>query len=157
EGTRPAGLVHVERQLFLPVRDVDPSPDADGVQLVEAPGLLGETRMVARRVKRLLLDDVAADEILVTMRDVQPYADVVREAFGEYGIPVDVEGADPLGRTPAVTALLRALRLPDEDWPFAGVTALLRSGYFRPDWPEVAACPDVAARAEVLLRLLGAP
>src|SRR5262249_1874254 len=52
EGTRPAGLVHVERQLFLPVRDVDPSPDADGVQLVEAPGLLGETRIVAGRAKR---------------------------------------------------------------------------------------------------------
>src|SRR5262249_19040986 len=53
--------------------------------------------------------------------------------------------------------LLRALRLADDDWPFAAVTALLRSGYFRPDWPETAADPEVAQHAEVLLRLLGEP
>ena len=39
--------------------------------------------------------------------------------------------------------LFCALRLPEEDWPFAGVTALLRNTYFRPRWPETAACPEV--------------
>jgi ATP-dependent helicase/DNAse subunit B len=153
----PAGLRHLERELFRPLRKVAQSPDADGLLCLEAPGLLGEARMVARHVKTLLLEGTPADDVLVTMRDLAPYADLLREVFGEYGIPSDVEGAEPLVRNPAISTLLRALRVPEEDWPFAAVTALLRSGYFRPDWPETRADPEVAQHAEVLLRLLGEP
>lgn len=153
----PAALTHVDQQLFQPVRAVVRSPDAEGIELLEAPGILGEVRLVARRIKSLLLELVAADDILVTMRDVAPYADLLREVFGEYGIPIDMEGTDPLARNPAVRTLLRALRLPEEDWPFAGVTMLLRSGYFCPDWPETQSDSEIAQRAEVLLRMLEAP
>src|SRR5262249_8454950 len=128
--------------------------DAGGILCLEAPGMLGEARLVARHIKTLLLEGTPAEDVLVALRDLAPYADLLQEVFAEYGIPVDVEGTEPLLRTGAVTALLRALRLPDDDWPFAGVTALLRSGYFRPAWPETQADPDVAQHAEVLLRLL---
>jgi ATP-dependent helicase/DNAse subunit B len=157
ESPLPSGLAHLERQLFRPLHAVEMSASTDGISCIAAPGLLGEARLVARRIKDLLLGDVSAEGIVVTMRDVLPYADLLREVFGEYGIPLDVEGAEPLTRNPAVATLLRVLRLPDEDWPFAGVTALLRSTYFRPDWPEAHAEPDVAQHAEVLLRLLGEP
>jgi ATP-dependent helicase/DNAse subunit B len=148
-------LAHLERQLFRPIRSVERSADADGLLLIEAPGMLGEVRLVAREVKSLLLNGTAADDILLTAREVAPYADLVREVFGEYGISLDVEGAEPLSRNPAVAALLRALRVPEDGWPFAAVTALLRSSYFRPDWPEARDTPDVARLAEALLRLLG--
>jgi ATP-dependent helicase/DNAse subunit B len=156
-GLRPplAGLAHFERQLFRPVRSVDRSADADGLLLIEAPGMLGEVRLVAREVKTLLLQGTAADDILLTARDPLPYADLVREVFAEYGLPLDVEGAEPLSRNPAVAALLRALRVPEDGWPFAAVTALLRGSYFRPDWPEAREAPDVPRLAEALLRLLG--
>jgi ATP-dependent helicase/DNAse subunit B len=154
---RPAGLVHLERQLFRPLRRVVQSADAEGLLCIEAPGLLGEARLVARHVKALLLEGTPAEDVVVTMRDLVPYADLLREVFGEYGIPVDAEGTEPLLRSPAVSTLLRALRLPDDGWPFAAVTALLRSGYFRPDWPETHQDPEVAQHAEVLLRLLGEP
>jgi ATP-dependent helicase/DNAse subunit B len=156
-GADNAGLAHVESQLFRPLRTVRRQADADGIVCLEAPGLLGEARMVARRIKVLLLEGAPAEDILVTARDVLPYADLVREVFAEYGIPLDVEGTEPLLRVPAVVTLLRALRLPDDDWPFAAVTALLRSSYFRPDWPEIRADPPVAEHAEVLLRRLGEP
>ncbi len=155
---RPAGLVHLERQLFRPPRAVEPSARADGLQVLEAPGMVGEVRMVAREIKQLLHDGTPAEDVLVTLRDLVPYADLVREVFAEYGIPCDVEGAEPLLRNPAVATLLRALRLPDEDWPFAAVTALLRSGYFEPDWPEGGDHPEsMAQQSEVLLRLLAEP
>jgi len=153
----PAGLAHLERELFRPLKQVVRSPDATGLQFLEAPGNVGEARLVARQIRLLLLQGVPADDILVTVRDVLPYADLLREVFGEYGIPLDVEGAEPLLRNPAVATLLRVLRLPDEDWPFAAVTALLRSGYFRPDWPAVRDCPAIAQHSEALLRLLGEP
>lgn len=154
---RPTGLVHVERQLFRPLRQVRLSDDAEGITLIEAPGVLGETRLVARAIKALLLEGVAAEDVLVTMRSITPYADLVREVFGEYGIPIDVEGTEPLTRSPAIALLLRAARLPDDDWPFAAVTALLRSGWFWPEWPEGAPGDQPRLEAEALLRLLGEP
>jgi ATP-dependent helicase/DNAse subunit B len=154
---RPAGLIHLERQLFRPRKSVLRFADASGLLCIEAPGMVGETRLVAREITQLLAKGVGPGDILVSMRDVLPYADLVREVFAEYRIPVDVESTEPLHRNPAVATLLRLLRLPDEDWLFAGVTALLRSTYFRPDWPETRACPDVAQHAEALLRLLGEP
>ncbi len=153
----PAGLAHLERQLFRPPRAVVPSADADGLRLIEAPGVLGEARLAAREIKSLLLDGTPPDDVIVAVRDLPGYADLLLEVFTEYGIPVDVEGTEPLTRRPAVAALLRAVRVPDDDWPFAAVTAVLRSGHFRPDWPEVRKDPDVAQHAEVLLRLIGEP
>jgi ATP-dependent helicase/DNAse subunit B len=153
----PAGIVQLATQLFRPLRAVVPSSSADGIRLIEAPGPVGEARLVAREIKTLLLDGVAASDIVVTLREVPSSADLLREVFAEYGIPIDVEGAEPLLRNPAVATLLRALRLPDDDWPFAGVTALLRSGYFRPDWPEMNADATLPQRAEALLRMLGEP
>src|SRR5207249_2926393 len=125
-----------ERQLFRPRADLRPTADALGLRLIEAPGPVGEARLVARTIHALLERGVPPGRIVVTARHVPPMADLLREVFGEYGIPLDLEGAEPLARNPAVATLLRAARLPDDDWPFAVITALLRSGYFRPDWPE---------------------
>src|SRR5262249_8930863 len=157
--TRPllAGLAHLDRKLFGPLRAVEQTAETDGVRLLEAPGMLGETRMVARAIKTLLGSGVPAEDVLVTLRDVVPYADLVREVFAEYGIAVDVEGTEPLLRNPAVATLLRSLRLPDDDWPFAGVPALLRSTYSRPAWPETQPLADMAQHAEALLRFVAEP
>jgi ATP-dependent helicase/DNAse subunit B len=153
----PNGLAHLERQLFRPLRSVVQAADAEGVRLLEAPGMLGETRLVAREIKTLLGSGVAAGDMLVVLREIQPYAELIREVFTEYGIPIDVEGTEPLMRNPAVATLLRTLRLPEDDWPFAGVTAFLRSTYCRPDWPDVSNRADIAQCAEALLRLVGEP
>lgn len=154
---RPAGLQHLKQHLFRPLREVPLAKHAEGVGVIEAPGALGEARMVARRIKRLLLDGTPAEEILVTLRELRGHVDLLEEVFQEYGIPLDVEGILPLSHHPLITILLKALRLPDEDWPFAGVTALLRSSFFRPAWPEVEADQDLLQKAEALLRLLGEP
>ncbi len=152
---RPAGLVHLERQLFRPPRRVEPEQDAFGIEVIEAPGDLGEMRLVARRVRTLLAEGVPPDTIVVAARDLPAYADVAREVLEEYAIAADIEGSEPLTRDPVVAVLLRAARLPDEDWPFAGVTALLRHTYFRPRWDGVS--PEIWLKAEALLRLLGEP
>jgi ATP-dependent helicase/nuclease subunit B len=153
----PPGLAHLERQLFRPPRAVQVSADAAGLFCIEAPGPLGEARLVARQVKALLLEGAPPDDVLLAARDLAPYADLLREVFDEYGVPLEVEGTDPLTRSPAVALLLRAARLPEDGWPFAPVTALLRHTYFRPDWPEARADAQVPLRAEALLRLLGEP
>jgi ATP-dependent helicase/nuclease subunit B len=151
--SRPAGLAHLDRHLFGP--GTSPSDSATGLRFLEAPGALGEARLVARRIRVLLADGVAADRIVVTARNVFPMMELLGEVFDEYAIPVELDGDERLLRNPAVRTLLQSLRLPREGWPFAGVTALLRSSYFRPHWPE--GDGEMARRAEGLLRLLGEP
>jgi ATP-dependent helicase/nuclease subunit B len=134
---------------------VDPGPTAP-VHLIEAPGEHGEARLVARRVREALAGGARPDRVLVVARTFTPRAvELFREVFDEYGIPHDAEGAEPLGRAPAVAFLLRAVRLPDEDWEFPAVAAVLRSAYFRPDWPELRGDPELPLAAESLLRMLG--
>ena len=79
--------------------------------------------------------------------------DLLNEVFGEYGLPIEIDGDVPLIRNRAVATLIRAINLAAEGFPFAGVTSLLRSTFFRPDWPE--ADGDMARRGEGLLRMLG--
>jgi RecB family exonuclease len=181
DADQPAGLRHLGRVLFAEgnpspgpspkrggeknsVTESSPPPRSGegdggrglGIHLIEAPGQLGEARLVARHVHTLLAAGTPPDRVLVAARDLDPAsAALFAEVFDEYDVPHELEGADPLARVPAVAFLLRAWRLADDGWPFAGVAAVLRSGYFRPNWPEAKADPEVPAKAEALLRVLG--
>jgi RecB family exonuclease len=150
---RPPGLAHLDRHLFGPA--VAAATDGTGLHLIEAPGPIGEARLVARRIRSLLAAGTRPEAIVVSARDLTYSSDLLGEVFSEYGLPVELDGNEPVLRNPAVGTLLRALRLPDDSWPFAAVTALLRGTYIRAAWPE--ADGDVASRAEGLLRLLGEP
>jgi ATP-dependent helicase/DNAse subunit B len=155
-GEQTAGLRHLAAALFAVPSTTPPPHNPTGLQLTEAPGELGEARLVARQIRTLLADGVAPDRVIVTARHLPPAAvELFREVFDEYAVPHEAEGADPLARVPAVALLLRAWRLPEDDWPFAAVAAVLRSTFFRPNWPEVQADPEVPAKAEALLRMLG--
>ncbi|HEX3147610.1 MAG TPA: PD-(D/E)XK nuclease family protein [Gemmataceae bacterium] len=150
---RAAGLEFLGRRLFGGGHET--TNEAPGLRILEAPGTLGEARLVARRIRTLLGTGARPEDVVVTARDVDHVRDLLDEVFAEYGLPIAQDGDEPIIRNPAVSTLLRALRLPEDDWPFAGVTALLRSTYFRPEWPE--ADGDVARHAETLLRLLDEP
>jgi len=125
-------------------------------RLIQGPGELGEARLIVRHIRTLLATGTRPERVLVVARHFTPgMIDLYREVFDEYGIPHDAEGADPLGHAPAVAFLLRAWGVADEGWEFAAVAAVLRSTYFRPNWPEVRTDPEVASKSEALLRLLG--
>lgn len=152
---RPAGIEHIADQLFA--SKTKQSKNAAGVQVIEGPGKLGEVKLVARAVKQLLLSGAQPDDVLVSVRDLEPYVNLLQEFFAEYGIPLDIEAEMPLLRQPAVVTLLKAARLSNDDWPFAETAALLRSNYFRPDWPELADDREIPLDSELLLRLIGEP
>src|SRR5262249_11660026 len=150
---RPPALAHLDRFLFA--KEAKPTSDTTGLLLTEAPGPVGEARLVARHIRKLIASGTRADDIVVTARDLTYSRELLAEVFAEYGLPVEVDGDDTLSTNPAVATLLRAVRLADDGWPFAGVTAFLRSTYFRPSWPE--GDVETARRAEWLLRMLGEP
>lgn len=122
-----AGLAAVEKNIF---RDeaVDPprrnfsqgSGEAGplGVAIVAANSVQGEIREIARRVKELLLSGISPDEVAVVFPSVEELGPRVIDVFGDFGLPLILDGRTRLSSTPLVRTLIRLLRLVVEDWPF---------------------------------------
>jgi ATP-dependent helicase/nuclease subunit B len=164
----PAGLHHLRRTLFSETIAQEQSPDTAGLSSIEAAGTLSEVRLVARRIRILLSDarpakpslfdeTVRPEQILVVARRLDDVRDVLAEVFDDYQVSIDMEGGSSSAPNPQAKAFIRAARLADVDWPFAGTTALLRNGLFFPAWPECDGDLEMPRHAEALLRMLGEP
>jgi ATP-dependent helicase/nuclease subunit B len=155
EAGLPAGLDHLSRFLF--VDDVPVSNQPDGLLILEAPGIVGEVRMVARAIKTQSNRGTQPDSIIVAVRQLGSYADLIDELFTEYGISFELGATLPLSRVPIVAALLQAAAVAAKDWQFADVSAFLRNTLFHPSWPELAADPELPLAADLLIRQLNEP
>jgi ATP-dependent helicase/nuclease subunit B len=102
-----------------------------GIKLIEAPDPAAEVGAVLRRVKRLLLDSIPPDEILIVLRDWERYRPHFTLLRRKYGLPLALHYGEPLAENPAVIALLNLLRLHATDFRRRDVIDVLRSPYFR--------------------------
>jgi ATP-dependent helicase/DNAse subunit B len=132
----PPAIAHIAGHLFRNPRETIRSTAVDGLQVVAVAGRINEVRYLATRVKRLLLDGVAPDDIVVAVRDVDEYSGLIDEFFTAAGLPFACEAGLPASRLAPARALVNLLSLEVEDWPFQRLLAVLDSGYFQPDWPE---------------------
>ena len=137
-------MAQLERTLFADPRHARPAADTAGVEILAASQQLGEIEQIGSRIKRLLTEGdgrcggrpVRPDEIAVVFRSPQDADSLIGEVFGALGIPFALEMGQPLDRSPALAALVALLRLDLDDWPFAGLLAVLGSNYFQPEWQE---------------------
>jgi len=144
--TRRPAFDHLADCLFANPRETEPASSAEGIEVLAAIGQIGEVDALAERVKRLLLAGTPAEEIVVALRSLEDYTDLIDEKFTAAGIPFRNEAGRPLSREPVLKALFAVLRMELEDWPFDRLTAVLGSNFFRPDWPEAnRAVRDVAS------------
>jgi superfamily I DNA/RNA helicase/RecB family exonuclease len=134
---RSPALRWIADNLFRNSREVRPATDAAGVAILTAAGPLGEAHAVAARVKQLLLGGGAPDDVIVCVRDLDEYADVIDEIFTAAGIPFACDSGVPWSRLPEARAVVSLLQLEAEDWPFRRLLDWLDSPCFVPgaDWP----------------------
>ncbi len=100
-----------------PARSLPAPPPYDGtIAIIEAPSRRQEADEVARAVRRALAGEdcepVRLDRITLVARDLAPYADHLREAFGRYRIPLELNPRSALLGCQAAALALTALRLP---------------------------------------------
>jgi len=143
-------FTHVAKFLFDNPRDVRRCPHAAGLSVVPTIGRQGEVDMLVERIKRLLLADVDAREIIVAFRNVDEYADVVSGAFDDAGIPFSCDAHTPLSRVGVLKAVHALLQLELHDWSSEQLLLLVGSNYFQPQWDEL----DTSAAAREVARLL---
>ncbi len=154
----PAAVAHLAAEMFGNPRTTTPLSEQGEIEVVAATGALGEIQQVARRIKRLLVlgdgtGPVPSEDILVVFRSLTAAAPLVREVFRSYGIPIELEATRALQESPAIAALLAALRCAVEDWPFRQLLALLGNNYFRPAWPQWQGESTLVAAEQTLRRL----
>jgi ATP-dependent helicase/nuclease subunit B len=127
---RTAPLQHLERHLFELNSPRVPAQEA--VTLIAAPDRVREVRAIARHVKRLLIAGVPPDEIGILFRQLDPYQNLVREIFTEFGIPFCVREGMPLKSNPLLAAFLNLLTLSANDFSWRTTLDALRSPYVTP-------------------------
>lgn len=104
---RPA-LHALERGLF----EDSPATAASGgaVVLHRAGGERAEIELCGARVLELLRAGTEPGEIAVVLRDPAPYASMLEQVFGAYGIPYSIDRSVPFAHTGAGRGLLACLR-----------------------------------------------
>jgi ATP-dependent helicase/DNAse subunit B len=164
EATAESSLAQVERQLFGDPRRIQPRDADDSLQILTAAGRVGEIELLARHIKRLLLDgdagagrtSVRPEDIAIVFRSSDETAPLIREVFREYGLPAALDDRVKLSRSPLLGALLAVLKLDLEDWPFRRLLDLVWSNYFSPRWPQWRS-GAAAIEADTAIRALQIP
>jgi ATP-dependent helicase/nuclease subunit B len=147
---RPASLRHVADHLFDNPRKVPQLSDATGIEVIAAAGPAGEARAVAERVKRLLLDGVPAEEIVIGTRSLDEDGVELASALEAAGVPVSCETDTRFSQTAIGRALFAVLQVELQDWAFDSLCSVLRSNYFRPRWNF----PATGSGVETTIRIL---
>jgi ATP-dependent helicase/nuclease subunit B len=148
----PTALRHVADHLFDNPRTVPQLADATGIEIIAAGGPAGETRAVAERVKRLLLEGVPPEAIVIGTRSLDDEGADLTRTFEAAGIPTSCETATRFAQTAIGRALFAVLQTELQDWAFNSLSAVVRSNYFRPRWDFSCDGPAIEATIRVLRR-----
>lgn len=124
---------HISAHLFDNPRESKQSADATGLTILSCIRRAGELEAVAQRVKSLLLQGVAAEDIIVTFRTLEGVGEAARAAFQDAGVPVAVDCGRPIAMAGVVRFLFALVDLELEDWPFRRLTGVLNAAFYRPD------------------------
>ncbi|MFO1022417.1 MAG: PD-(D/E)XK nuclease family protein [Planctomycetales bacterium] len=130
----PAGLRHICNDLFLNIRQIQPTSESAGVELWALSGAEGEVRQVTLRVRKLLAAGTQPEEIIVAVRFPADYADLLQEAFEQARTPCFCDVRPALREIPFFRALMQVINLIREDWEWSALTCTLRNLFVQPVW-----------------------
>jgi ATP-dependent helicase/DNAse subunit B len=130
-------LTHLCQTLMLPYAerfDITGQQDPnkrDGLYMIEAPDAASEVAAALRRVKRLLLDGVSPEQIMIVLRDWEHYQPQFASLERAYQIPLVLHYGDRLADIPVITTLIKLMQLHRDDFPRRELLDVLHSPYLR--------------------------
>ncbi|HEX7974581.1 MAG TPA: hypothetical protein VF498_09250, partial [Anaerolineales bacterium] len=124
-----APLQHLEASLFE--TGAGRAAAGDPLQLIAARSPAEEAREALRWVKeRVVRDRVLLQTCAVVTSDPDLYHPYLRQAAAEFGLPLRFTQNEGLTQSPAVSALLALLSLPESNYPRRPLLDAIRSPYF---------------------------
>lgn len=118
---------HLERHFFR--RPSPPWPDIPtGISLLAATDRRAEVEAAAREMVRLAREEgLRFREMLVLVRDLEPYRDLLTTVLADFQIPFFIDYKRPVAGHPLVELIRGALGCALEDWSFGAVFRYLRT------------------------------
>jgi len=142
----------ISETLFANPREVQPLSGSEGIEILSVTGQHNEVKILAKRVKVLLIAGINPSEIVIAFRSVDEYADQIHETFTAAEIPYYCEAGMQLSQCRILCALIAVLQMELEDWSFDQLLKVLDSNYFCPDWEELADGETIRKTAAFLRR-----
>jgi ATP-dependent helicase/nuclease subunit B len=104
-------------------------PRADAIELVEAPDRRTEVDAAARRIGALLRrEKIRLREIVVLVRDIDEYEELIAASFREHEIPYFVDRRRSAGHHPLIQFTRAVFQIVRQNWPHDAVMSLIKSG-----------------------------
>ncbi|MGI6035274.1 MAG: helicase-exonuclease AddAB subunit AddB [Limnochordia bacterium] len=102
-----------------------------GTTLVRAPHPMGEVEGAAREILRLVSEEgFRFRQIAVILRDIEPYAPLIRAAFQDYQIPYFLDERRSVAHHPLVELVRSALEVVLSHWSYETMFRLLKTDLF---------------------------
>lgn len=122
---RGGGVALLERQLISPGTGAQPP---DGVKFVRAPGVRGQIEAAARQIKAHLAAGLRLRDIVVLVRSVEGYAELLDAGFAEHDIPYFIDRRRTAAHHPLIRAVRSIMQIALHRWPTDAVVALAKTG-----------------------------
>ena len=110
----------------------DPLPPDDSLRIVEASGRYNEIQTIGGDIVDLLTRGESPNEILVVVRHIESYGEMIEDVFTRYGIPHSFETGVPLLRIPFIKYWLSLLDLFTNERSREALARVMSSAYFSP-------------------------
>ena len=114
---------------YEPADPLEPDP---GLRVIEAAGRYDEIEYIGRRIRRLLDGGMAAEDILVVVRHLEDYGEMIEDVFSRYQIPHVFPTGLPLLRIPFIKYWLHVLDLVTGARSRLEFARALSSAYYEP-------------------------
>jgi ATP-dependent helicase/DNAse subunit B len=110
----------------------EPLPADDSLRIVETSGRYKEAETIGREIADLLERGETPNQIVLVVRHIDIYGEMLEDVFTRYGIPHAFETGVPLLRIPFVKYWLSLLDLVTSDRAREGLARVMSSAYFDP-------------------------
>jgi len=110
----------------------DPLPSDDSLRILEAPSRYKEVERIGSDVADLLASGESPNEVIVVVRHIETYGEMIEDVFSRYGIPHRFETGIPLLRIPFIKYWLALLDLVTSERSREALSRVMSSAYFTP-------------------------
>ncbi|HEY1628260.1 MAG TPA: 3'-5' exonuclease, partial [Tepidisphaeraceae bacterium] len=118
-------LKQIEQHLFAPRPPI--CKTVENIELIEAPDRRAEVDAAARHVRKLLESNLRFRDVVVLMRDLNEYQELIDASFAEHGIPYFVDRRRTAMHHPLIQFTRSILQIALHHWPHDAVMTLLKT------------------------------
>jgi hypothetical protein len=109
-----------------------PLPLDNSLRMIEASGRYNEIEIIGGEIADLISKGESPNEIIVVVRHIEDYGEMIEDVFSRYSIPHTFETGVPLLRVPFIKYWLALLDLATGDRSREAIGRCMSSAYFEP-------------------------